>query len=673
MKKPAPQSVKIRRKTRARPASPAQTAGNHDDGHEAMAATARSLLPAFTGEDEDERLRLRKIIDLLPCYVILVDQDRIIRFENKAFQEFFGSGLNEPCFTVLRGLEEACPHCPPLEAVTGKATCVMEWVYPRTSHIFRVYSYPFADMDGKEHVLQVGFNVTSRVRVQQALDLSEQSYKAITDNLAIGIAMLTPNLGVSAGNNRLMEWFGPGFTRGRRICELLRCFGYVPAPGVFCPECPFKAALDDSSSHELEFTTTFVTGKERNVRLMAHPVSPHKSRVKALVLMLEDITTRLKVNQQLQRGRKIEAMATLAGGIAHEINQPLSALHLYASGLQMLLEKKTQLSVDSVQERLSLIMREAEKIRSIIAHMRSLVMQEGAVPLGNVSVARAVTGVLNLMANQIRLRGIKVVVDIPPDLPGVRANDLQLEQVLMNLVANSVHALDSVRGPGAKGPGEKDASGRKESGANAAGKDAGKITEQASEQTSGQTGGQTSGQAGGQTPEQASGRTGGQTSGQAGGQASGQAPEQTSPMPDGPATLRPGERLPPLIAISARSIEHGKKVCIEVADTGPGLPEGAERIFDPFFTTKEAHKGMGLGLSIVHGLVRLWGGEVSARPRHPALGGAAFYLTLEMSDLDHDLVDRSEDFPPARPDDGPDLAPDGGPDPDPAPDQGEDA
>ncbi|MEM8731135.1 MAG: ATP-binding protein [Pseudomonadota bacterium] len=73
------------------------------------------------------------------------------------------------------------------------------------------------------------------------------------------------------------------------------------------------------------------------------------------------------------------------------------------------------------------------------------------------------------------------------------------------------------------------------------------------------------------------------------------------------------------------------EVVIEVRDTGPGFPPGVvEHMFDPFFTTKTVGKGMGLGLSISHNIIKDFGGKITAE-NHPG-GGAVFRVSLRRTD-----------------------------------------
>lgn len=514
---------------------------------------AAALAQAFSGSSAADRERLARIVDLLPCYVALISSDHRILFRNKAFDQYFGPPGNKPCYVVLRGQDAACRFCAPLGGIHNRSSSVIEWIHTGSNYAFRVYSYPFGDVDGVTCILKVGFNVTSRLRVQQALDLSEQSYRIITDNLSIGIALLDTKLCVKTGNIRMSQWFAEGFRVNRPICEILGCPD-SPSSGngkpfvslENCAECSIYASLLDGNSHEKEFSVIFQDGKEHMVRLVTCPVKPGKHSgkgqgVKALIVMLEDITARLRMTQQLQRARKLEAMNSLAGGIAHEINQPLSALHLYASGLQMLLEKQGALPPETTQERLTLIMSEADKIRSIINHMRALVMQEGSVPIESVRISETLDAALGVMRQQLEARGIEVSRILEDNLPAVRSNPVQFQQVIVNLLSNAIHALDS-------------------------------------------------------------------------------------------RTQEAGGESVPQILLKASVTESGNRVRLEVADNGPGLPKGSERIFDPFFTTKEKHHGMGLGLSIVHAMVTLWGGEIGAVPHHSTLGGASFFVDLPIAD-----------------------------------------
>jgi signal transduction histidine kinase len=72
-------------------------------------------------------------------------------------------------------------------------------------------------------------------------------------------------------------------------------------------------------------------------------------------------------------------------------------------------------------------------------------------------------------------------------------------------------------------------------------------------------------------------------------------------------------------------------VCIEISDTGPGIPEDIlPHIFEPFFTTKEEGKGTGLGLSLVYNIMKNHGGHITAKSKPGQ--GTTFIIEFPVAD-----------------------------------------
>ncbi|MDL2307015.1 GHKL domain-containing protein [Desulfovibrio sp. OttesenSCG-928-C06] len=164
-----------------------------------------------------------------------------------------------------------------------------------------------------------------------------------------------------------------------------------------------------------------------------------------VLVLVEDITRKRIIEQKLLRAQRLEAMSTLAGGIAHEINQPLSALNLYASGLKMLLDKNEAPPRDLLKERIELILEQARKISEITQHMRSMAIQSATVH-ESVDVRAALREALGNCAAKCEALNIRLEAHIPDVLPPVRAVGIQLSQVLNNLLDNAVHAAKEAQG-----------------------------------------------------------------------------------------------------------------------------------------------------------------------------------------------------------------------------------
>src|SRR5262249_44297077 len=132
----------------------------------------------------------------------------------------------------------------------------------------------------------------------------------------------------------------------------------------------------------------------------------------------------------------------LATSLAHEVNQPLTAIVSHAQGCLRLIESgrsDAETLVDSLQQ----IARQGQRAGEVIRRMRQFVHKgEREVKQGLLNAT--VGEVLWLMKSEIDLRGVRVESQLEPKLPAVPMDPVQVEQVVINLVRNALDAMDEV-------------------------------------------------------------------------------------------------------------------------------------------------------------------------------------------------------------------------------------
>lgn len=291
-----------------------------------------------------------RLLDVLPAYVLIIDKDHSVLFANRVARQLFGSIEGKGCHLLLKNLAAPCQNCPPFAIFSTNTVKVHDWLHARSNSAFRVHSYPFETANGSRQVLQIGINITAKVRAQNALDLSEQRYRSIAENLTMGLVLIDPSFNTITLNPKMEEWFGPGAIKGVRLDKFFMEYG--KEAGTEAARL-LANAVSERQNQDGEFSLQMQTG-ERHFRLIACPILTRSKIVRAVVVMLEDITDSRDMAQRIQQMQRLEALGSLAGGIAHEINQPLSALHLYAGGLLMMLESGVDTPPDRLMERLSL-------------------------------------------------------------------------------------------------------------------------------------------------------------------------------------------------------------------------------------------------------------------------------------------------------------------------------
>lgn len=230
-----------------------------------------------------------------------------------------------------------------------------------------------------------------------------------------------------------------------------------------------------------------------------------------------------EAQDELVQAGKLAALGQMSAAIAHEMNQPLTAINTFAAASKVHIERGDLVSVSA---NLGMIEDLTRRMAAISRHLKTFARKSAADRSKPVSLQQVVRRSLMLLESRFRLEDIDVFVDVP-EAATVAADDIRLEQVIINLLRNACDAM--------------------------------------------------------------------------------------------------ADRDIRRLRIEAAAQDPGWALCI--ADTGIGISsEHMPHLFDPFFTTKQIGDGLGLGLAISHGIVRDFGGSLTAE--NAADGGAVFRLWL---------------------------------------------
>jgi two-component system sensor kinase FixL len=159
-----------------------------------------------------------------------------------------------------------------------------------------------------------------------------------------------------------------------------------------------------------------------------------------------DITERKHAESELQRNReqlahvtRVSTMGELATSLAHEINQPLTAILSNAQAAQRFLSAKP-VDLDEVLEILEDIVTDNSRAGEVIHRVRALV-KKGELAFAPINIAGVIGDVVQLVHSDGILRNIRVELECQDGLPSVRGDRVQLQQVVLNLLINAFDAM----------------------------------------------------------------------------------------------------------------------------------------------------------------------------------------------------------------------------------------
>ena len=160
-------------------------------------------------------------------------------------------------------------------------------------------------------------------------------------------------------------------------------------------------------------------------------------------LLAADLAVALELKSlqnQLIRSEKLAALGQLVAGVAHELNNPLTAVMGYGDLLS------DDVPAGPAREKLDKLVNESRRMKKIVENLLRF-SRQSTMDRQSVDLAPVVKDVLTLREYYAHTRGLEILADIRSNLPRVAVDEDQFKQILLNLVNNAIDAVENVEGP----------------------------------------------------------------------------------------------------------------------------------------------------------------------------------------------------------------------------------
>jgi PAS domain S-box-containing protein len=287
--------------------------------------------------------------------------------------------------------------------------------------------------------------VAQRRRTEETLRASEQRWRSMFEASAVGIALTDENRRFVAANEAFQKMIG--YT-AEELCNLG----------------PVEITYEDDQGATREMLDDMLSGRRAGYYIekrylrkdgtviwvrVSTAQAPEPGSLHGIPTIIEDITERKRAEDALQESRdallrvsRLSTMGELSASIAHEVNQPLSAIVANGIACQRLLAAATP-DLEEVKEAVGDIISDGRRASSVLARIRQLAKK--SVPERvSVDVNGAVSEVLSLTRQELQRSKITTRTELDPNLPSVLADRVQVQQVVLNLVMNGIEAMRGV-------------------------------------------------------------------------------------------------------------------------------------------------------------------------------------------------------------------------------------
>ena len=295
-------------------------------------------------------------------------------------------------------------------------------------------------------------DISERLRVARELEESERRFRAIFNSSFQFIGLLDPEGTILEANQTALD-----FIDCSNADVVGKPFWETPwwAHSPQLQKCLKEGIVEAARGKLVRFEGEHLgkDGQRIVIDFSLKPVLNEQSEIVLIIPEGRDITERVLAEEAAQRMQqesahvmRLSTMGEMASGMAHELNQPLTALVSYCGTALKLAREMPSLPAGYIDilERAS---EQAHRAGEVIRHLREFV-SKGSNNKSRVVLDKLIQGVIDLVSWELRDSDIQVVFQPDPLAHEVCVDKIQIEQVLINLVRNSIEAI---RGAGISG------------------------------------------------------------------------------------------------------------------------------------------------------------------------------------------------------------------------------
>jgi two-component system, cell cycle sensor histidine kinase and response regulator CckA len=267
---------------------------------------------------------------------------------------------------------------------------------------------------------------------EEALRESEEKYRKVLS--------ANPDPVVVYDDEGKVIYFNAAFTRVFGWC-LEECLNqkmdfFAPADNWIETRMMIEKVKSGEDFYGIE-TQRFTKDKKRvDVSMSGAVYRDSEGRPMGSIISLRDITDKKRLKAEAMRAGHLASIGELAAGVAHEINNPISGIIGYAEILQ---DRAIEQGDDSdIPEK---IIKEGERIADIVKNLLSFARdrKEDHSPA---HIKDILSDTLGLTERRITKEGIRISVNVPADLPNIKARSKEIQQVFLNVINNAHYALN---------------------------------------------------------------------------------------------------------------------------------------------------------------------------------------------------------------------------------------